>query len=114
MIALPSGSWTALGAGTVTGYVFRGTDRNGPVSRITVKADSISIRGGKANWPYTLDEPSQGRVAVRLTLGSGATWCADVPARVSGSPPSTARNDTQDKFVGQPATPAPSACPVPK
>src|SRR5207249_9922062 len=114
VIALPSGSWTALGASSVTSYVFRGTDPNGPVSRITVKADSISIRGGKANWPYTLDEPSQGRVAVRLTLGSGATWCADVPARVSGSPPSTARNDTQDKFVGQPATPAPSACPVPK
>src|SRR5205823_2166488 len=70
VIALPSGSWTALGAGTVTGYVFRGTDRNGPVSRITVKADSISIRGGKANWPYTLDEPSR-------LLGSRCEDCGE-------------------------------------
>ena len=114
VIALPSGSWTALGASSVTSYVFRGTDPNGPVSRITVKADSISIRGGKANWPYTLDEPAQGRVAVRLRLGSNPDWCADVPAKVGGNPPSTAHNDAQDKFVGQPRTPAPSACPVPK
>ena len=114
MIALPSGGWTALGSGAVTGYVFRGADRNGPVSRITVKADSISIRGGKVNWPYTLDEASQGRVAVRLSLGSDRGWCADVPPKLSGNPPSTARNDMQDKFVGQPAAPAPSICPVPK
>jgi len=33
---------------------------------------------------------------------------------LSGNPPSTARNDMQDKFVGQPAAPAPAACPVPK
>ena len=114
MIALPSTGWTALGAGTVTGYLFRGTDPNGPISRITVKADSITIRGGRANWPYTLNEPSQGRVALRLKLGNGTPWCADVLAKVGGNPPSTVHNDTQDKFVGQPATPAPSACPVPK
>ena len=114
MISLPSTGWTALGAGTVTGYVFRGTDPNGPISRITVKADSITIRGGRANWPYTLNEPSQGRVALRLKLGNATPWCADVPAKVGGNPPSTAHNDTQDKFFGQPKTPPPAACPVPK
>ena len=114
VIALPSTGWTALGAGTVTGYLFRGTDPNGPISRITVKADSITIRGGRANWPYTLNEPSQGRVALRLKLGNATPWCADVPAKVGGNPPSTAHNDTQDKFFGQPKTPPPAACPVPK
>jgi hypothetical protein len=65
---------------------------NGPVARVTVSADSISIRGGKSNLSYTLNEAAQGRVAVRLLLGTGAGWCADAPAKTSGNPPSTANN----------------------
>ena len=80
--------------------------------RRIVKADQLQIRGGKSNWAYTLDEPSQGRIAVRLTLGGGATWCSDAPAKSSGSPPSTASNDRVDKFTAQTRTPAPASCPA--
>ena len=109
----PDGSaWTRLGPPTSPqGYRYKGKNPNGPVARVTVRADSISIRGGKASWSYTLNEAAQGRVAVRLLLGSGAGWCADAPAKTSGNPPSTANNDKVDRFVGQPKTPAPGVCP---
>ena len=41
------------------------------------RADRISVKGGTAAWPYTLDEASQGRIAVRLTLGADRPWCAE-------------------------------------
>ena len=109
----PDGSaWTRLGTPTSPqGYRYKGKNPNGPVASVTVRADSISIRGGKASWSYTLNEAAQGRVAVRLRLGTGAGWCADAPAKASGTPPSTATNDTVDRFVGQPKTPAPGVCP---
>src|SRR4029450_9918166 len=92
----PDGSaWTRLGTPTSPqGYRYKGKNPNGPVASVTVRADAIAIRGGKANWSYTLNEAAQGRVAVQLRLGTGAGWCADAPAKTSGSPPSTASNDT--------------------
>jgi len=112
-VNLPSNMWTLLGNDTVTGYRFDNPDPNGPIKRITVKNDLIQVKGGKLSWSYTLNEPSQGRVAVRLTLGSGAAWCAEGPAKVSGTPPSTERNDKVDKFTAQTKSPAPAACPAP-
>ena len=61
---------------------------------------------------YTLDEMAQGHVAVRLSMGSGISYCADAPAKLSGNPPSTVQNDRPGRFVAQPKTPAPSACPA--
>jgi len=111
LVTLASG-WSVLGTPSrFKGYRYRSTDPNGPVRAILVTPDRITVKGGKADWSYTLDEPSQGRVAVRLTLGTGGAWCADAPARQSGNPPSTAGNDRVDKFVAQPNTPAPAACP---
>ena len=72
----------------------------------------MCLRGGGAAWPYTLDEPAQGRLALRLTLGSGVTFCAEAPAKLSGRPPSSARNDQVDKFLGAPKAAAPEVCPV--
>ena len=95
------------------GYRYRGTDPNGPVAAIVVQPDKITVRGGKANWGYTLDEASQGRIALRLTLGAGVPWCADAPARTSGRPLSTTGNDHQDRFVAQPKTPPSFTCPPP-
>jgi len=69
-------------------------------------------QGGKANWGYTLNQPSQGRIAVRPQLGTNATWCADALAKTSGNPPSTASNDHVDKFTAQPRTAPPSRCPA--
>src|SRR5262249_1787657 len=103
VVTLPASGWTASDtASRPHPYRFRSTDSNGPVSRITVKKDQVKIRGGKSNWGYTLDEAHQGRIAVRLRLGTGMTWCADAPAK---SPASS--YDKVDKFVAQPRTAAP-------
>jgi hypothetical protein len=107
-LALPAAGWTLQGS---TGYRFTNPDPDGAIKRITVRVDSLTVRGGGAQWGYTLEEPSQGRVAVRLTLGSAAGWCADAPAKARGNPPTTARYDTVDKFVAEPKTPPPAACP---
>lgn len=111
-VTLPAGSWTPLGSSSSpSGYRYTGSDANGPVARVIVKNDQLLVRGGKSNWVYTLDEPSQGRIALRLTLGSGAAWCGDAPAKSSGNPPSTTSNDRVDKFTAQTRTPAPASCP---
>ncbi len=111
-VPLPASGWRLLGnALSPKGFKFTGSDPAGPVSRVYVKPDQLRVRGGKANWAYTLNEPSQGRIAIRLQLGTGVAWCADSPAKASGNPPSTASNDRVDKFTGQKKTPAPATCP---
>jgi hypothetical protein len=50
-------------------------------------------------------------VAVQVRLGTAAAWCADVPAKTSGKPPTTTKNDRVDRFLGQPRTP-PVDCPI--
>ncbi len=114
VVSLAAANWKATGTSTLKSYVYKNTDPNGPIKSVTVKPDSISITGGKPNWTYTLNEPQQGRVAVHLSLGSSAGWCADVPAKLSGNPPSTVKTDKVDSFTGQPKTPPPAACPTPK
>jgi len=111
IVTLAPANWTTIGSGSISGYRYTGPDPNGPVKSVVIKSDSLVIRGGKANWSYTLNEPSQGRVAVRLTFSTGTGWCADAPAKQSGNPPSTASNDHQDKFTAQPSTPPPASCP---
>ena len=109
-IPLLSG-WTPIGkAPNIKGWRFKSTDSSSGVSSVEVQADKISVKGGTGAFGYTLDEPSQGSVGVRLLLGPGG-WCADGPAKTSGNPPSTARNDTVDKLVAEPKSPAPSTCP---
>ena len=108
-VTLPASGWLPQGS---SGYRYRGASTD-PVQSVTVKADQISIRGGKDAWGYTLNEPSQGRIAVRLSFGASLDWCAEATAKTSGRPPSTLANDKQDKFVGASKTPPPSACPVP-
>ena len=110
-VPLPAANWSELGKNTFSGYLFRDTAVGAPIKRIKVKQDRLAIRGGGTSWGYTLDEPSQGRVAVRLTLGTGTAWCAEAPAKLSGSPPSSTRSDKVDKFVAQPKTPPPASCP---
>jgi hypothetical protein len=88
--------WTKIGKTTATGWKFKGAV--GPIRQVPVKSDQIVVKGGKSLWTYTLDEASEGRVAVRLRLGSDSGWCADAPAQVKGNPPSTAANDRPGKF----------------
>ncbi len=109
VVSLPATGWTKIGKTTATGWKFK--DAVGPIRQVLVKNDQIVVKGGKSLWTYTLDEAAQGRVAVRLRLGSESGWCADAPAQAKGNPPSTAANDRPGKFKAQPKSPAPASCP---
>ena len=89
-------------------YRYRGTDPAGPIRRIIVKPDLILIKGGKANWTYSLAQPPQRSIAVQLKLGAQNPWCANAPARLS----SPASFDTRARFFGQPKSPLPAPCPL--
>jgi DNA-binding beta-propeller fold protein YncE len=111
-VALPPGRWTALGSGaTPSGYKWSGLSTD-PVQQVLVRGDLIKVKAGRSSWLYTLDEQSQGRIAVRLVLGGIPGWCASVPAKLSGNPPSSANNDHIERFIGQPKTPPPAVCPA--
>jgi hypothetical protein len=101
-IALPAARW--IREGTPVPLTYRFADGHGPVIRAIVRPYKIYIRGGGPGWGFAVDGP-EGRVAYRLTLGSGITWCAEAPPRLP-----VATNDRQDKFFGARTT-APVACP---
>ena len=86
--------------------------RAAPIRSIVVKDDRIVVRGGRSNWAYSLDEPIQGEVALRLQLGSDAGWCAETAASPKGSPPSTAKTDRPGLFKASAGSPAPATCPA--
>jgi hypothetical protein len=112
-VVLPASGWTAIDdSQTPRGYKFKSASSTDPITRVIVRGNLLRIRGGKGNWGYTLNEPTQGRVAVRFRAGTGVTWCADSPAKTSGNPPSTASNDRVDKFSGARRTPPPATCPA--
>jgi hypothetical protein len=110
VVDLPAGGWSRVGKPTLKGYRFKGVA--GPIKSIIVKADGITVKGGKDTWSYTLKEPRQGSVAVRLRLGSMDGWCTDAPALAQGKPPSTAKSDRPDLFKSERNAPAPAACPA--
>jgi len=110
-VALLPANWKAIGSGSISGYRYSGPDANGPIKSVVLKSDTLVVRGGKANWAYTLDEPAQGGVAVRVVLADGSGWCSAASAKVTGTPPSTAATDKQDKFVAQPKSAPPGSCP---
>jgi hypothetical protein len=97
---LPASLWSRAGS---SGYRFKGS--SGAVKIIKLKGDQIVIKGGKSDWGYTLDEPSQGRITVRLTLGDGIEWCAEA------TPPSS--EDDRLNLFSAARTAAPASCPVP-
>jgi hypothetical protein len=109
-IDLPAEQWRLYGS-TVNDwrYVY---SAGSPVWKVYVKRYKVSVRGGKALWGYTLDEPSQGTLAVRLTLGSSVTWCSVAEPQTSGSPPSSAAYDLPNKFKARRLQSAPAACPA--
>jgi DNA-binding beta-propeller fold protein YncE len=112
-VTLPASGWTVLGSPTrFRGYRFTGPS-TGPIKRVVVKGDTITIRGGKSLFAYTLGEVRQNQVAVLLQLGGELGWCASAPAKSRGNPPSTESSDHPGRFVGAPRTPAPASCPPP-
>lgn len=111
-VELPAPGWQAQGSlQRPRGFVFRDRAPDAPVTQVTIAPDQLSVRANGAGWTYTLDEPQQSRVAVRLDLG-GSAWCAAAMARTSGKPPSTTANDAPGKFTAQAKSPPPALCPV--
>src|SRR5262249_39942464 len=108
---LPAGAWTLRGSRSRPSYRYRSASHDGPITRIALRADRLSVAGGGGAFGYTLDEPRQARVAVRLVLGTGAVLCADAPPRTRGRPPTSAKYDAVDRFRAAAKTPAPPACP---
>jgi DNA-binding beta-propeller fold protein YncE len=103
-VALPPSHWRAVGSATEPkGYRF--DDKASPISRVSVLPDKLQIKGGGETWRYTLDEPSQSAIAVRLRLGTGLITCASAPASPG--------KDTVNKFTAEKHAPAPAACPTP-
>ena len=98
-IDLPASGWHWNGS------LYTFVDPNGPILRVYVRPYKLYVRGGGAGWGYTLDEPSQGRIGVRLRFGAGIEWCADAPAL-----PPASTYDRQDKFWSA-KTSAPGTCP---
>jgi len=106
-IGLPAAGWRALGG---SGYRFSGPSGSA-IRRIDIRPDRLTVKGGQSAFGYSLDESSQGRIGLRLVLGS-VGWCADAPARATGNPPSSARYDRVDRFVAQRRSPPPTSCPA--
>jgi hypothetical protein len=112
-ITLPASGWTVLGSPTrFQGYRFTGPS-TGAIRRVIVKGDTITIRGGKSLFAYSLGEVRQSEVAVLLQLGGELGWCASAPAKPRGNPPSTESSDHPGRFIGATRTPAPAAPPPP-
>jgi hypothetical protein len=99
-VMLDPARWSRSG----TTYTYK-ADSTAAITRIVVKPDNLTVKGGRSLFDYSLDEPAQGRVTVEVKLGTsinGRLYCAEAPAKLSGNPPTTTRNDRVDKFVGQP------------
>jgi hypothetical protein len=111
-IVLPAAGWIPYGNPSApVGYRWSAPSRSDPISRLIVRANRLRIRGGGAAFAYTLDEPAQGRLGVRVRLGTARAWCASAVAKTSGSPSSTASYDHVDRFVAARNTSPPALCP---
>lgn len=108
-LPLPASAWRLAG-NPFSGqrYIYASASA---VWKVWIKGTKISIRGGKSAWGYTLDEPSQGTIGLRLTLGTGITWCTEAVANSNGSPPSTVAYDRPGVFQAERIQDAPALCP---
>jgi hypothetical protein len=99
-VLLPASGWKRLGkAGVPRAYLFK-SGGDGPIERVVVRRNRLVIRGDES-FAYTLNEPSQGRIAVRLELGSEVAFCADAAGR---------KRDEENRFLGK-KEPPPQGCP---
>jgi hypothetical protein len=105
ILTLAAGSqWSLLGTpSSPKGYRYRGLSTDA-VRKVVLKADALTVTAKGAGFGYSLDEPSQGSIAVRVTAGSVTTWCGLSMPR--------AGLDVQDKFTGLTDSPAPAVCPA--
>ena len=111
-IALPAALWKGLGAPAgARGWRYADPQHaSGPCTRVVVKQRSLVASCSGALLPFTLDEPSQGTLAVSFTPGSGRRTCLAFGGVVTKDV-STAPGPV-GLFRARGA-PAPSACPLP-
>jgi Tol biopolymer transport system component len=107
--ALPASGWQPVGDPPGSkGYKYKdGAQANGPCKKALIKPGKLvkAVCLG-AQISFTLDEPSQGRLALKLATGSAsAIQCADYLAPHIST-------DTTGLFTAKNA-PAPATCPVP-
>jgi Tol biopolymer transport system component len=104
--ALPASGWESLGA--TKGYKYKdGTLANGPCKKALIKPGKLvkAICRG-AQITFTLDEPTQDRLAVKFASGSGtAIQCADYAG-------ASVTDDAPGIFLAKNAA-TPASCPVP-
>jgi DNA-binding beta-propeller fold protein YncE len=95
-LALPASGWQRTGSG------YKHCPKGTTVRCVTVRPHSFTVKLEGTDIGYTLDERRQGRLAVRLTLGTGVQWCAESGARI----------DVPGRFRGARATGVVGPCPV--
>lgn len=105
-VTLPASGWTQIGANPPKRYRFGAA--TGPVRRVFLRPGILYVRADGPDWGYTLDEASQGRIAMRFTSGTGDTWCFDVPPWQP-----FAKYDYTDKFQTYKNGPAATCPPLP-
>jgi len=106
-LPLPAGGWVASGDPASPIYDYRDTGYlNGPCNRARVRKGviSASCRATSAPISYSLDEPAQGSVGVRLISGANL-YCAAFGGTVV--------KDTQNGQFRARGAPAPLPCPTP-
>ncbi|MBY0276776.1 hypothetical protein K2Z84_15670 [Candidatus Binatia bacterium] len=102
-VPLPSSGWAAKGSPSKPAtYVFKAPHKTDPIQQVTVRDDKIVVKGGHEFFAYSLDEAEQGRLALRLTLGTGVQWCTEVSGRI----------DEIDRFIANGNAAAPAICPA--
>jgi hypothetical protein len=102
---LPAESWVQRGDGS-KGWRYIYSSSTTAIRKIYLKSPKITLKGGKAAWGYSLDEPSQGLLAVQLTLGSAVTWCSVAEPEFPSE-----KWDVPDRFRAVAAGPPPASCP---
>ncbi len=112
-VDLPAEGWKAIRRrGRFAGWRWKPRRRDGhPVRALLVSGAGLVVRAGGPRWPYTLDEPAQEAVAVRVRLGDpaqAAPYCAVADRR--GAAPGRGA-DAVGRFRAE--SPAPQACPEP-
>ena len=95
-LALPASGWQRTGSG------YKHCPKGTTVRCVTVRPHSFTVKLEGTDIGYTLDERRHGRLAVRLTLGTGVQWCAESGARI----------DVPGRFRGARATGVVGPCPV--
>lgn len=89
----PGDEWRLLGE---SGYVYRDArGANGPCALVHARwGRSLRIRclGRNGTIPFTLDEPSQGELAVTLRFGDGVLYCTRFGGEISADRPTSGRS----------------------